>query len=161
MGKMRKICPVAPSQLSHMPHIWISISRNLLIILLLQRHNSIKWKYNESNKGSFMGLHQIDVPTGTVKMRSTIVYNLIHHIDGNSLGSIITWFSEVILWITHSNYSISISPESWGRIHMNKPCLVVTGIFCPSYLIKFPVIYWNVLNQSYGVRGTSFSLPHQ
>ena len=41
-----------------------------------------------SVKGSFMVLDQNDVPTGRVKIRSAILFNLFLRVDGNSLGSI-------------------------------------------------------------------------
>ena len=48
-------------------------------------------------KGSCMGLDQNDFPTGIFKTRSAILCNLFRHIDGKSLGSIITWASEGLL----------------------------------------------------------------
>ena len=137
-----KICPVVPSRIYHIPQICLSVSRNRLLILLFQGLWVAREMIRPMIKGSCMSLDQNDVPTGIVKMRSTILYNLFHHIYRNSLRSIIIWVSEGILWINRSNSSIDMSPSPGCRINMKKPCFMVTCILCPSDLVKLTVIPW-------------------
>ena len=77
------------------------------------------------------------------------------HLYGNSLWSIITLASEGLLFITHYNYSVAMSPAEGGGIYMKKPCLMVTVIFSPYDLVNCRLIIWPFLNQASGVMVTS------
>ena len=161
MTKFAQNMPCGAFTLYHIPQIYLSVSRNRLLILLFQGLWVAREMIRPMIKGSCMSLDQNDVPTGIVKMVSTILYNLFCHLDRNSLGNISTWASEVLLCIIHYNYSIVILPVIGYWIHMKKPTLMVTGILCPSDFVKFPVIPWTFLNQSSNFRGNSPPRPQQ
>ena len=135
-----KICPVAPLQLYYMSRICLSISRNRLLLLTFQ----VLWLKIRGIipiiKGSYMGLDQKYAPTDIVKTISAILCNFFHHLYGEIHGSISTWSKDGLLWITCSNYSIDMYPSSGYWIHTTKPWFMVTGILCPSDLVKWPVI---------------------
>ena len=95
--KSRKIWPVTPSRLSHMPRICLSIYTNRLLLLILKGLRVARGRIIPRIKGLCMGLDQNYFPTGIVKMISAILCNLFCHIYGNNLGSIITWASEGLL----------------------------------------------------------------
>ena len=139
MTMFYKICPVVPSRLSHVPRICLSISRNLLINILLQGLWLLRVSIITIIKVSCMGLDQNIVPTGTVKNISAILCNLFCHLYGSSFWSIVIWAREGLLLIPRSNSFIYVPIEVGGRIHMKKPYLVFTGILCPSYWVNFPV----------------------
>ena len=90
-----------------------------------------------------------------------ILWNLFLSLYGKSLGSISTWSSEGLLCIPCYNYSILVSPESGGGLHIKKPCLMVTCIMCPSNWVKWPVINWSFLNHSSSVKVTYSPLSQQ
>ena len=148
MKNIAQICPVVPSQLSHMPRICLSVSRNFLLIILLQGLWLSRGIIFPNIKGPCIGLDQNYVPTYIVRIRSAIFLNLFFHLDGNSLVGIITWSSEGLLLITYYNYYIYISPAAESKIHMKKPSLMVTFILCPSNLVKCPVIPWPFFTNS-------------
>ena len=144
---LRKICPVEASLLSHIPSICLSIPIKWLILILFQVLREWRGRIMPSINGS--------------QMRSVIFCNLFHHIDGDSLGIIITWSSGSLLWITISNNYIYMTPETRGGLNMKKTCFMVTGIFYPSYLLKNLVITWPFLNQYSRIRGTLSPRTHQ
>ena len=95
----------------HMPRIYLSIYRSCLLLIFLQGTWVSIIRIITIIKGSCICLYQNYAPTGIVKVRPTILYNLIHHLYGNSIRIIRTWVSEGFLWITCSNSYIDMSPE--------------------------------------------------
>ena len=79
---------IEPSQLLHMPHICLSITINLLLIILLQGLLPARGNIISRIKGSCICLKLTYIPTVIVKMKSAILCNFFYNLYGNSLRSI-------------------------------------------------------------------------